>query len=117
MLLFRNLKVAFGELFTERRSQVSMVTLMLLMAAIPVAELGVIRQFATLIIDGPKEFKTDRSQVVLDATIFFVGFAVTRGLHHLVRFWRVRVFKAGFLASGLQRTHGTASWEWAQSFE
>jgi hypothetical protein len=117
MLLFRNLKVAFGELFTERRSQASMVTLMLLMAAIPVAELGVIRQFATLIINGPKEFKTDRSQVVLDSTIFFVGFAVTRGLHHLVRFWRVRVFKKGFLASGLQRTHGTASWEWAQSFE
>jgi len=117
MLLFRNLKVAFGELFTERRSQVSMVTLMLLMAAIPVAELGVIRQFATLIIDGPKEYKTDRPQIVLDATIFFVGFAVTRGLHHLVRFWRVRVFRKGFLASGLQRTHGTASWEWAQSFE
>jgi hypothetical protein len=117
MLLFRNLRVAFGELFTERRSQVSMVTLMLLMAAIPVAELGVIREFATLIINGPKEYKTDRSQVVLHSTVFFVGFAITRGLHHLIRFWRVRVFKKGFLASGLQRTHGTASWEWAQSFE
>src|SRR4051812_2364266 len=87
------------------------------MAAIPVAELEVIRTFSELIIKGPKEFDTNRDEVIKNIVVFFVGFAITRGLHHLVRFWRVRVFRKGFHSSGLQQSHGTASWEWAQGFE
>lgn len=115
--MFVDLVGAFRGLFTERRSRIAVLALLLTMAAIPVAELGVIRTFSKLIIDGPGEYRTDRHAVVVSATVFFAGFALTRGLHHLVRFWRVRVFRRGFESSGLQRTHGTASWEWAQSFE
>jgi hypothetical protein len=115
--MFRDLVRAFAELFTERRSKAAVVALLLAMAAIPVAELGVIRTFSQLIINGPGQYQTDRGAVVANAVAFFVGFGITRGLHHFVRFWRVRVFRKGFESSGLQRTHGQASWEWAQGFE
>jgi hypothetical protein len=115
--VFADLTRAFAGLFTERRSRLAVLALLVTMAAIPVAELGVIRTFSQLIIKGPQEFDTDRAGVVDDVVLFFAGFAVTRGLHHLSRFWRVRVFRRGFQSSGLQRTHGSASWEWAQAFE
>jgi hypothetical protein len=115
--VFPDLGRAFAGLFTERRSRVAVIVLLLTRAAIPVAELGVIRTFSQLIIAGPKEYQTDRHAVMNSAVVFFVGFGVTRGLHHLVRFWRVRVFRRGLETSGLQRTHGEASWEWAQGFE
>jgi hypothetical protein len=116
-MLFPDLTRAFAGLFTERRSRAAVLVLLLTMAAIPVAELGVIRTFSHLIIAGPAEFQTDRGAVITSTAVFFVGFGVTRGLHHLARFWRVRVFRKGFESSGLQRTHGQASWEWAQGFE
>jgi hypothetical protein len=115
--MFPDLVRAFAGLFTERRSRAAALVLLLTMAAIPVAELGVIRTFSQLIIKGPDQYETDRRAVLTSTVVFFVGFSVTRGLHHLVRFWRVRVFRNGFESSGLQRTHGQASWEWAQGFE
>ena len=115
--MYADLLRAFRGLFTEARSRVAVLALLLAMAAIPVAELGVIRTFSELIIKGPDQYRTDRRAVVTSAVVFFIGFGITRGLHHAVRFWRVRVFRNGFHSSGLQRTHGTASWEWAQSFE
>jgi hypothetical protein len=116
-MMFGDLVSAFRGLFTEPRSRVAVLVLLLTMAAIPVAELGVIRTFSKLIIAGPTEYRTDRAAVISSAAVFFVGFGVTRALHHLARFWRVRVFRKGFESSGLQRTHGQASWEWAQGFE
>jgi hypothetical protein len=115
--MFPDLVRAFAGLFTERRSRAAVLVLVLTMAAIPVAELGVIRTFSKLIIDGPEEFQTNRGAVLGSTVVFFIGFAITRGLHHLVRFWRVRVLRKGFESSGLQRTPGQASWEWAQAFE
>ncbi|HKC28230.1 MAG TPA: hypothetical protein VKB75_09480, partial [Jatrophihabitans sp.] len=115
--MFPDLLRAFAGLFTERRSRAAVAVLLVAMAAIPVAELEVIRTFSQLVIKGPGEYKSDRGAVISNAVIFFVGFGITRGLHHLVRFWRVRVFRKGFESSGLQRTHGQASWEWAQGFE
>lgn len=115
--MIADLARAFAGLFTQRRSRASVIALLVAMAAIPVAELGVIRTFSQLIIAGPRRFDTDRGAVLTSATLFFVGFGITRALHHLVRFWRVRVFRKGLESSGLQRTHGQASWEWAQGFE
>ncbi|MDT4916307.1 MAG: hypothetical protein QOI15_473 [Pseudonocardiales bacterium] len=115
--MFADLLRAFRGLFTAPRSRLAVLALLLTMAAIPVAELGVIRTFSQLIIEGPTQYRTDREAVLASAVVFFAGFGVTRGLHHLVRFWRVRIFRRGFESSGLQRNHGAASWEWAQSFE
>jgi hypothetical protein len=115
--MFRDLVRAFGALFTARRSRVAVAVLLVTMAAVPVAELLVIRTFSHLIIKGPHEYETDRGAVLASSAWFFAGFGVTRGLHHLVRFWRVRVFHNGFRSSGLQQTHGQASWEWALAFE
>jgi hypothetical protein len=115
--VFTDLARAFADLFTQRRSRITVGVLLVAMAVVPVAELGVIRTFSKLIIQGPQQFQTDRGAVLASAFVFFVGFGITRGLHHLVRFWRVRVFRTGLESSGLQRTHGQASWEWAQGFE
>jgi hypothetical protein len=116
-MMFADLVRAFGALFTERRSRAAVVVLLVAMAAVPVAELLVIRSFSHLIVKGPDEYKSDHGAVLGSAALFFAGFAVTRGLHHLVRFWRVRIFRAGFASSGLQRTPGQSSWEWALAFE
>lgn len=115
--MFPDLVRAFAVLFTARRSRAAVVALLITMAAVPVAELLVIRTFSHLIVNGPNEYERDRSAVFVSTALFFAGFAATRGLHHLVRFWRVRVFRKGFAGSGLQRTHGQASWEWALAFE
>ena len=115
--MIRDLSSAFSGLFTERRSRAAVLALLLAMATIPVAELAVIRTFSQLVIDGPALYAADRAAAVRKTVVFFAGFGVTRALHHGVRFWRVRVFRKGFESSGLQRSHGEASWEWAQGFE
>jgi hypothetical protein len=107
----------FRRLFTTRKSRAAVCLLIAVTAAVPVAEMLVLRLFSSLIIDGPEMFAKDANAAILKIALFFLAFAITRGAHHLVRLTRVRVFRAGFEASGRIRSPSQESWEWALAFE
>ena len=115
--MVRHLVRAFGELFVDRRSRLAVVALVVVVAAVPAAEMLAARLFSELIMNGPEMYRTDPGGVVLRVSGFFVAFALTRGAHHLVRVGRVRVFRKGFEASGRTRSRSQESWEWAMAFE
>lgn len=108
---------AFRTLFTTRRGRVAVGTLVVVMAAVPVAEMLVIRMFSTLITDGPDMLDEDRAGVITAIVVFFAAMAATRGIQHLAKFQRVRVFRTGFEASPAKRTPSQESWEYALAFE
>ena len=112
-----HLVAAFRGMFTSRHSQVAVALLIAVTAAVPAAEMLVLRLFSSLIIDGPAAFAQDRSAMLLTIGIFFVLFGATRGAHHLVKLGRVRVFRRGFEASARTTGPSQESWEWALAFE
>lgn len=104
-------------MFTTRGSRVAVGMLIVVTAAIPAAEMLVLRLFSSLIIDGPETFSKDTGAVIFKIGIFFLAFGLTRVAHHLVRLGRVRVFRGGFEASRRTRSPSQESWEWALAFE
>ncbi|MGB7981596.1 MAG: hypothetical protein WCF36_12480 [Candidatus Nanopelagicales bacterium] len=108
---------SFRVLFTSKRSRWEVAAVISTMAAIPVAEMLVLRTFSHLIVSGPSQFAEDPSAVLRSGAVFFLGFAATRAVHHLVRFVRVRVFHRRFDESSRKRTPSQEAWEWALAFE
>jgi hypothetical protein len=108
---------ALSELFTDRRSRLEVSGLLLTMALLPVSELVVTRMFSQLILHGPERFDRDPNGVVVDGSIFFLAFALSRAIHHVVRLNRVRVFRRGFDSSGRQHPASREAWSWAAAFE
>ncbi|ROS78534.1 hypothetical protein [Cellulomonas sp. PhB143] len=115
--MFRDLWRTFARLFATPTSRAQVGGLILVMAAVPVAEMLVIRLFSHLIVSGPDRFETDPGGVVRDGVIFFVAFGVARGVHHLVRFVRVRVFRRRFDQQAHGRSPAQESWDWALAFD
>ena len=115
--MFGDFFTAFAQLFTQRRSRLEVSGLLLTMAMLPVSELVVTRMFSHLILHGRARFDRDPHGVVVSAAVFFVAFALSRALHHLIRLNRVRVFRRGFDSSGEQRAASKEAWSWAAAFE
>jgi len=115
--MFVDFARAFAELFTRTRGRVEVSGLLLTMAMLPVSELVVTRMFSHLILGGRARYQTDPTGVARDAMVFFVAFAMARGLHHIIRLNRVRVFRRGFDASQHHRAPAQEAWGWAAAFE
>ena len=115
--MFRDIFAAFGQQFPNWRIRALMVALIVLMAAIPVGELLVLKIFSTLLVDGPSELAGQGAVVLGLLAVFFIGFAITRGLHHMTKFWRVRVFRAAFAEQQAQTGVGVVGWQWAVAFD
>lgn len=107
----------FRQLFITRTDRAAVGGLIVLMAAVPVAEMLVLRLFSSLVIDAPGMLNEDPGEAVVSITVFFLAFAVTRGLHHLARLARVKAFRRGFEVGDRARTPSQESWEWALAFE
>lgn len=115
--MFRDFFRAFSDLFTERRNRIEVSGLLVTMALLPVSELVVTRMFSHLIISGPERYDRDPDGVILSGAVFFLAFALSRAIHHVVRLNRVRVFRRGFESSGQQRPASKEAWSWAAAFE
>jgi hypothetical protein len=115
--MFRDIFAAFGQQFPNWRIRAVMTALIVLMAAIPVFELLVLQIFSTLLVEGPKELAGQGGVVIGLLAVFFIGFAITRGLHHMTKFWRVRVFRAAFAEQQAQTGVGVVGWQWAVAFD
>ncbi|SFD40241.1 hypothetical protein [Streptomyces aidingensis] len=115
--MISHLFTVFRGLFTTRASRAAVALLIMVTAAVPVAEMAVLRMFSSLILEGPETFAENKNELILPVCLFFLAFAVTRGAHHLVRLLRVRVFRKGFETSGRNSKPSQESWEWALAFE
>jgi hypothetical protein len=112
-----HLVTAFGNLFSTRRSRVSVTSLVLVTSIVPLSEMAVLHLFSSLIIEGPGSFGADPSSVLAKVGLFFLAFGVTRVTHHFVRFRRLKVFRVAFDDRGRQRSPSEQSWDWAIAFE
>ncbi len=115
--MFRQLLATFRSLFTTVGAKIAVIAMILLIALVPVAELLVIRMFSHLITRGQKIYAEDPSRVYQQAAIFFLLFAVTRGIHHWSRFARVIAVRYAFRVSAGNSQASRAAWEWALAFE
>ncbi|MFH8252159.1 hypothetical protein ACH3VR_17470 [Microbacterium sp. B2969] len=114
--MFGDVFAAFTHQFPHWRSRSQLIALMVLMALVPVGELLVFQIFSSLLVEGTGELAGQTAVVVGLLALFFAGFAVTRGLHHVTKFWRVRLFRGAFADLQERTGVGAASWQWAQAF-
>lgn len=114
--MFRDIFAAFGRQFPNWRIRALMIALIVLMAAIPVGELLVLQIFSTLLVEGPRALAGQEGVVIGLLAVFFIGFAITRGLHHMTKFWRVQLFRRAFAAQQAQTGVEIVGWQWAVAF-
>lgn len=114
--MFKDLFTAFVTQFPQWRYRWMVIALMTLMAAVPVGELLIFRQFADLLVEGVNDQSQDPWHVVGFMLLFFLGFAGIRGLNHMTKFWRVRLFRRAFEGFQDEAGVGAASWQWSQAF-
>jgi hypothetical protein len=114
--MFRDIFAAFGRQFPNWRIRALMIALIVLMAAIPVGELLVLKIFSTLLVDGPTQLAGQSGVVLSLLAVFFIGFAITRGLHHMTKFWRVHLFRRAFAAQQAETGIDIVGWQWAVAF-
>jgi hypothetical protein len=112
-----HLHAAFRQLFTTPRSRVAVGLLILVTAAVPVAEMLVLNLFSELIVYGPEIFTQNPTAAIREIAVFFLAFGITRAIYHLARLARVRVYRNSFAASGPARNPSQQSWDWALAFE
>jgi hypothetical protein len=112
-----HLLAAFRKLFTTRRNRVAVGLLILVTAAVPVAEMLVLNLFSALIVDGPETFAQNPAAAIRQVGVFFLAFGITRAVYHLARLERVRVYRDSFAASERVRNPSQQSWDWALAFE
>lgn len=114
--MFRDIFAAFGRQFPNWRIRALMIALIVLMAAIPVGELLVLKIFSTLLVEGPTQLAGQSGVVLGLLAVFFIGFAITRGLHHMTKFWRVQLFRRAFAAQQAETGIDIVGWQWAVAF-
>lgn len=111
--IVRSLRQTAGELFPTRRDRLVVLGLVLLAAAVSVAELATAQIFATLILpDQPR----DTADVALLAVAFFAAFAVLRLVNYAQSVYRINVFEKAF-GRGEQPARHKESWRWATAIE
>lgn len=114
--MFKDLFTAFLRQFPQWRYRTLVIGLMLVMAAVPVGELLIFRQFAELLVEGVGERDHDPWRLVNMMLLFFLGFTAIRALNHLTKFWRVNLFRRSFAGFQDEAGVGAASWQWSQAF-
>ena len=92
----RELRSAFHELFTTRKYKLILISLVLIAAFISVSELAVAKLFTGIILN---EGKMSDAKLAVLVTGFFLFFAATRAGHYFQRIYRVNVFDKAFKAS------------------
>lgn len=117
MRMFSHLLRTFASVVSDRRSRVAIAVLIVFLAAVPVAEMLVIRLFSQIVLDGPNTIESDPQRVYVGIAVFFVAFAITRALHHLLRIYRIKVFRTAFERTVIDRNPALEAWEWALVLE
>jgi MFS family permease len=101
-----------AELFPRRKDRWLVAGLVLLAAAVSVAELATAHLFAALILPGTPRATSD---VVLPAVAFLAAFALLRLVHYAQSLYRLTVFERAFARD--ERMRGPDSWRWASAME
>ncbi|MDT3331727.1 hypothetical protein Q9S78_13735 [Microbacterium sp. KSW-18] len=114
--MFRDIFAAFAQQFPRWRERRMIIALLVLMAILPVGELLVLQVFSNLLVEASQSLAGQLGTVVLLLSLFLAGFAVTRGLQHGTKFWRVRIFRAAFADLQDRTGAGAANWQWARAF-
>jgi hypothetical protein len=114
LVVARELRVAFQELFKTRKYRLILISLVLIAAFISVSELAVAKLFTGIILN---EGSMSDTKLAVLITGFFLFFAATRAGQYLQRVYRVNVFDKAFKASKLKRKGQRAYWRFPLAFE
>jgi hypothetical protein len=102
-----------ADLFPSRRDRWLVAGLVLLAAAVSVAELATAHLFAILILPGTPRAVDD---VVLPTMAFLVAFGLLRLVHYAQSMYRLTVFERAF-ARDERTMPGPDGWRWASAME
>ena len=114
IIVARELRLAFHDLFTTRKYKLILVSLVLIAAFISVSELAVAKLFTGIILN---EGSMSQTKLAIFVTFFFLFFGATRAGHYLQRVYRVNVFEKAFKASKSDVKGSRENWRWSLSFE
>ena len=114
IILARELRLAFHDLFTTRKYRLILVSLVLIAAFISVSELAVAKLFTGIILN---EGKMSQTQLAILVTGFFLFFGATRAGHFFQRVYRVNVFEKAFKESNSDVKGARENWRWSLAFE
>ncbi len=114
IIVARELKAAFHDLFTTRKYRLILVSLVLIAAFISVSELAVAKLFTGIILN---EGTMSDAKLAILVTGFFLFFAATRAGHYFQRIYRVNVFDKAFKASKSDVKGSRENWRWSLAFE
>jgi len=114
IILARELRLAFHDLFTTRKYRLILVSLVLIAAFISVSELAVAKLFTGIILN---EGKMSQTQLAILVTGFFLFFGATRAGHFFQRVYRVNVFDKAFKHAKTNQRNAKGNWRWSLAFE
>ena len=114
LVVARELRAAFHDLFTTRKYRIILVSLVLIAAFISVSELAVAKLFTGIILN---EDSMSQTKLAIFVTFFFLFFGATRAGHYLQRVYRVNVFEKAFKASKSDVKGSRENWRWSLAFE
>ena len=114
LIVARELRAAFHDLFTTRKYRLILVSLILIAAFISVSELAVAKLFTGIILH---EGSMSQTKLAIFVTGFFLFFGATRAGHFFQRIYRVNVFEKAFKASKADVKGSRENWRWSLAFE
>jgi hypothetical protein len=114
LILARELRGAFHDLFTTRKYRLILVSLVLIAAFISVSELAVAKLFTGIILN---EGKMSQTELAILVTGFFLFFGATRAGHFFQRIYRVNVFDKAFKHAKKNQRNAKGNWRWSLAFE
>lgn len=114
LVVARELRAAFHELFVTRKYRLILISLVLIAAFISVSELAVAKLFTSIILN---EGTLSTTQLTIFVAGFFIFFGATRAGHYFQRIYRVNVFEKAFKASKADVKGSRENWRWSLAFE
>ena len=114
LIIARQLKAAFHNLFTTRKYKLILISLVLIAAFISVSELAVAKLFTGIILN---EDTMSETKLIIFVVGFFLFFGATRAGHFLQRIYRVNVFEKAFKESNSDVKGARDNWRWSLAFE
>jgi len=114
IIIARQLKIAFQDLFTTRKYRLILISLVLIAALISVSELAVAKLFTGIILH---EGEMSQTKLAIFVVGFFLFFGATRAGHYLQRIYRVNVFEKAFKESNSDIKGARENWRWSLAFE
>lgn len=105
---------AFHNLFVERKHKMVLIGLILLAAAISIAELAVAKAFTTIVLS---ENKIDQKTLIILVIAFFFFFGLTRFGQFAQRLYRLKVFEKYLQVPSEKVTRSKENWSWSLAIE